>query len=83
MPTKTGSWLPRSRNGSKRRRRTWRLVEGLKHRTPMNELENQFRGKTLGKAREKLISAYSRFLLAENLSKSAETVGRNVLRPSR
>ncbi len=55
------------------------LVEGLKRRTPMNELENQFRGKTLGKAREKLISAYSRFLLAESLSKSAETVGRDVL----
>ncbi|HEX4072336.1 MAG TPA: efflux RND transporter periplasmic adaptor subunit, partial [Planctomycetaceae bacterium] len=45
----------------------------------MNDLENHFRGKTLGKAREKLISAYSRFLLAESLSKSAETVGRDVL----
>jgi membrane fusion protein, heavy metal efflux system len=55
------------------------LVEGLKNRTPMNELEKQFRGKTLGKARERLMSAYSRYLLAENLSTSAETVGRNVL----
>ena len=55
------------------------LVEGLKDRTPMNDLEKQFRGKTLGKARERLMSAYSRFLLAENLAKSADTVGRNVL----
>jgi membrane fusion protein, heavy metal efflux system len=55
------------------------LVEGLKSRTSMNELEKQFRGKTLGKARERLMSAYSRFLLAERLSQSAETVGRNVL----
>ncbi len=55
------------------------LVEGLKNRTPMNDLENQFRGKTLGKAREKLMSAYSRFWLAESLSKNAETVGRDVL----
>jgi membrane fusion protein, heavy metal efflux system len=55
------------------------LVEGLKNRVPMNDLEKQFRGKTLGKAREKLMSAYSRFLLAENLSKSADSVGRDVL----
>ncbi len=55
------------------------LVEQLKNRVPMNDVEQQFRGKTLGKGRERLMSAYSRFLLAENLAKSAETVGRNVL----
>ena len=55
------------------------LVEQLKKRTPMNEVETQFRGKTLGKAREQLMSAYSRFLLAENLLKSADTIGRDVL----
>jgi membrane fusion protein, heavy metal efflux system len=55
------------------------LVAELNKRTSMNELEQRFRGKTLGKAREQLMSAYARFLLAENLSKSADTVGRNVL----
>ncbi len=55
------------------------LVERLKSRTPMNEVEKQFHGKTLGKARDRLMSAYARFLLAESLLKSAETVGRNVL----
>jgi membrane fusion protein, heavy metal efflux system len=55
------------------------LVEQLKNRAPMNDVEKQFRGKTLGKAREQLMSAYSRFLLAENLAKSADTVGRDVL----
>jgi len=55
------------------------LVERLKNRTPMNDVEKQFRGKTLGKSRERLMSAYSRYLLAENLAKSADTVGRNVL----
>jgi membrane fusion protein, heavy metal efflux system len=55
------------------------LVEGLKNRLPMSDLEKQFRGKTLGNSRERLMSAYSRYLLAENLAKSADTVGRNVL----
>ena len=55
------------------------LVEGLKNNTPMNEIERQFRDKTLGKSRERLMSAYSRYLLAESLAKSADTVGRNVL----
>jgi membrane fusion protein, heavy metal efflux system len=55
------------------------LVEQLKTRVPMNDVEKQFRGKTLGKAREQLMSAYSRFLLAENLAKSADTIGRDVL----
>lgn len=55
------------------------LVEQLKNRTPMNEVEAHFRGKTLGKAREQLMAAYSRFLLAESLAKSADTIGRDVL----
>src|ERR1700722_4892613 len=55
------------------------LVEQLKKRAPMNEVETQFRGKTLGKGREQLMSAYSRFLLAENLAKTDATGGRNVL----
>jgi len=55
------------------------LAEQLKNRTPMNDVERQFRVKTLGKAREQLMSAYSRFLLAESLAKSADTVGRDVL----
>jgi membrane fusion protein, heavy metal efflux system len=55
------------------------LVESLKNHTPMNKLEQQFRDKTLGKSRERLISAYSRYLLAESLAKSADTVGRKVL----
>jgi membrane fusion protein, heavy metal efflux system len=55
------------------------LVESLKNRTPMNELEQQFRDKTLGKSRERLMSAYSRYVLAESLAKSADTLGRNVL----
>jgi cobalt-zinc-cadmium efflux system membrane fusion protein len=55
------------------------LIDGLKSRVPANELEKRFRGKTLGKSRDVLISAYSRYLLAEQLSKRAESTGRSVL----
>jgi cobalt-zinc-cadmium efflux system membrane fusion protein len=55
------------------------LVEELQSRAPMNDIEKRFREKTLGKQREGLLSAYSRYLLAENLAKSADTIGRNVL----
>lgn len=55
------------------------LVEEIKSRTPMNKLEQQFRDKTLGKSWERLMTAYSRYLLAESLATSADTVGRNVL----
>lgn len=55
------------------------LVEALKHRAPMNEVEKQFREKTLGTARDRLMAAYARYLLAENLSRRAEGVGRDVL----
>ncbi len=55
------------------------LVKSLRNHTPMDEIEQQFRDKTLGKSRERLMSAYSRYLLAESLVKSADTVGRNVV----
>jgi membrane fusion protein, heavy metal efflux system len=55
------------------------LIDGIKSRVAIGDLEKRFRGKTLGKGREVLMSAYSRFLLAEQLSSRAETVGRSVL----
>jgi cobalt-zinc-cadmium efflux system membrane fusion protein len=55
------------------------LIEQLKNRVPMNEIEKQFREKTLGKQRESLLTAYSRYLLAQNLANSADTYGRDVL----
>ncbi|HET6323752.1 MAG TPA: hypothetical protein VFG04_03550, partial [Planctomycetaceae bacterium] len=55
------------------------LIDGLKSRVPAGDLEKRFRGKTLGKSREVLVSAYSRFLLAEELWQRSETKGRGVL----
>ena len=55
------------------------LIDGLQSRVAITDVEKRFRGKTLGKGREVLMSAYSRFLLAEQLSKRAETVGHSVL----
>jgi membrane fusion protein, heavy metal efflux system len=55
------------------------LIDGLKSRVAVGDLEKRFQGKTLGKGRELLMSAYARFLLAEELSRRAETVGHSVL----
>jgi cobalt-zinc-cadmium efflux system membrane fusion protein len=55
------------------------LIDGLKSRVAIGDLEKRFRGKTLGKSRNVLMSAYARFLLAEELSRQAETVGQGIL----
>jgi cobalt-zinc-cadmium efflux system membrane fusion protein len=55
------------------------LIDGIKSRVVIGDLERRFRGKTLGKGREVLMSAYARFLLADELSRRAEGVGRSVL----
>ncbi len=55
------------------------LIDGLKSRVPAADLEQRFRGKTLGKNREVLLSAYSRFLLADELWQRSDTKGRGVL----
>ncbi len=55
------------------------LIDGLKSRVPAADLEKRFKTKTLGKSRDSLITAYSRFVLAEELSKRAESNGRGVL----
>jgi len=55
------------------------LIDGLKSRVPVADLEKRFRGKTLGKSREVLLSAYSRFLLAEELWQRSDAKGRGVL----
>jgi cobalt-zinc-cadmium efflux system membrane fusion protein len=55
------------------------LIDAIKSRVPAPDLEKRFHGKTLGKSREVLLSAYSRFLLAEELWKRSEQVGHGVL----
>jgi cobalt-zinc-cadmium efflux system membrane fusion protein len=55
------------------------LIDGLKSRVPIADLENRFRGKNLGKGRATLMSAYARYLLAEGLSKKSEKAGQGVL----
>ena len=55
------------------------LIDELKSRVPVGDLEKRFRGKTLGKGREVLFTAYSRFLLAEELWKRSEGAGQSVL----
>jgi cobalt-zinc-cadmium efflux system membrane fusion protein len=55
------------------------LIDGLKSRVPASDLEKRFHGKTLGKGREVLFTAYSRFLLAEELWKRSEGTGHSVL----
>jgi cobalt-zinc-cadmium efflux system membrane fusion protein len=55
------------------------LIDGLKSRVPIADVEKRFRGKTLGNSRAVLMSAYARFVLAEQLSRRADTVGRSVL----
>jgi cobalt-zinc-cadmium efflux system membrane fusion protein len=55
------------------------LIDGLKSRVAIGDLEKRFRGKTLGAGRNALMTAYARFLLAEELSRRADTVGRSVL----
>ncbi|MEQ9410000.1 MAG: efflux RND transporter periplasmic adaptor subunit [Fuerstiella sp.] len=48
-----------------------RLFELLDRRTPLNEIEQQFRDKPLGTYREAIISAYSERFLADQLATSA------------
>jgi cobalt-zinc-cadmium efflux system membrane fusion protein len=55
------------------------LLDGLKSRVPIADLEKRFRRQTLGKSRDVLLSAYSRYVLAEELSRRAHSVGRSVL----
>ncbi len=55
------------------------LIDCLTNRLPIDEVEKRFKGKTLGKSRDVLISAYSRCSLAEKLSKNADAVGADVL----
>jgi cobalt-zinc-cadmium efflux system membrane fusion protein len=55
------------------------LIDELKSRVPPADLEKRFHGKTLGKGREVLFSAYSRFLLAEEIWKRSEGSGQSVL----
>ena len=55
------------------------LIDGLKSRVPAADLEKRFRGKTLGKSREVLLSAHSRFLLAEEQWQRSDKKGRSVL----
>lgn len=55
------------------------LIDGLKSRVPMNDLEKRFHAQTLGAYRDELMTAYSRFLLAEVLAKSADSLGAQVV----
>jgi cobalt-zinc-cadmium efflux system membrane fusion protein len=55
------------------------LIDGLKSRAPAADLEKRFQGKTLGKSREVLFSAYARFLLADELWKRSSKAGAGVL----
>jgi membrane fusion protein, heavy metal efflux system len=55
------------------------LIDELESRVPPGDLEKRFHRKTLGKGREVLFSAYSRFLLAEELWKRSEGSGQSVL----
>jgi membrane fusion protein, heavy metal efflux system len=55
------------------------LIDGLKSRVPIADLEHRFQAKTLGKSRELLMTAYARFLLAEELARRAEKDGQAVL----
>ncbi|HEV8003638.1 MAG TPA: efflux RND transporter periplasmic adaptor subunit [Planctomycetaceae bacterium] len=55
------------------------LIDGLKSRVPIADLEKRFRGKNLGNGRATLMSAYARYLLAEGLSKKSEKAGQGVL----
>lgn len=43
------------------------------------EIEKRFQGKTLGKSRDDLMSAYARYLLAETLAKDSNAAGATVL----
>ena len=43
------------------------------------EIESSFQGKTLGKSRDDLMSAYARYLLAETLAKDSQSAGLAVL----
>ncbi|HXY34143.1 MAG TPA: efflux RND transporter periplasmic adaptor subunit [Planctomycetaceae bacterium] len=55
------------------------LIDGLKSRVPPADLEKRFHGKTLGKSRALLFSAYARFLLADELWVRSEKDGQGVL----
>lgn len=50
------------------------LIELLKDRPPLASVERSVEGKTLGEYREKVVSAYSRALLAEALSKQLQSL---------
>lgn len=50
------------------------LVELLKSRPPLTSVEQSVDRKTLGDYREKVVSAYSRLLLAETLSKQLQSL---------
>jgi membrane fusion protein, heavy metal efflux system len=55
------------------------LIDGLKSRVPIADLEKRFRDKNLGKSRATLMSAYSRYLLAEELWTKSDKAGQSVL----
>jgi cobalt-zinc-cadmium efflux system membrane fusion protein len=55
------------------------LIDGLKSRVPIADIEKRFRGKNLGHGRATLTSAYARFLLADELWKKSDKAGQGVL----
>jgi cobalt-zinc-cadmium efflux system membrane fusion protein len=55
------------------------LAPLLKERAPLDSIEEQFADRALGEYRERLVGAYSRFLLAEELFTQGQTVASGAL----
>lgn len=53
---------------------TQELIEILSGESPMAEIENQFKARTLGQARETLFTAYARYHLADQMLSSTQSL---------
>ncbi len=53
------------------------LVDAIQKRDPIDTLRASLKGKSVGKSRETMFSAYSRFLLADSLVKGVAAAGTN------
>ena len=59
------------------------FVAAIQQRLDVNQLQKQFRTTTLGEYREKLVSAYTRLVLAESMFKGADSVSASGLLTAR